>query len=422
MKEELKREIEEDGIQNTVVYDVYKTSTGLYVSKDICDIYNIGNREEMKYIKEHECYKVTDQEIQALELHSRKEDILLVPNIVTIFDLQLVLSFTVYRDIKHNNRLYILSTLCSKYEVEPISKRTIKGATYCEVTENDIKKIERETLKEKIALKRNMIDMELEDEMKPADYLFIYYFDYKENKSYVRRDMYEFFKSKGIEIEGKPKVIDNKNCYSITENELKEVESKIGYRGVEQLLKPNKELVIPKPVLDYPNQDVLKGVVDNLNNFTNQQREKLKEERKNNKSLIETLLVYQDKNTHKLYIPVSKVGPRDQQTFMIMNKPCYETNFGELEQYSNYKIVIADVYTTEKEKYDIIICNNNGQFYISKDMLEKLGFYIENPHKILVNKEIYEEITEDDIDLIKGKDSESCQINIIIKQIAPKRG
>ena len=290
------------------------------------------------------------------------------------------------------------------------------------ISEEDIKKIERETLKEKIALKRNMIDMELEDEMKPADYLFIYYFDYKENKSYVRRDMYEIFKSKGIEIEGNPKVIDSKNCYSITENELKEVESKIGYRGVEQLLKPNKELVIPKPVLDYPNQDVLKGVVDNLNNFTNQQREKLKEERKNNKSLIETLLVYQDKNTHKLYIPVSKVGQKDQQTFMIMNKPCYETNFGELEQYSNYKIVIADVYTTKKEKYDIIICNNNGQFYISKDMLEKLGFYIENPHKILVNKEIYEEITEDDIDLIKGKDSESCQINIIIKQIAPKRG
>ena len=45
-----------------------------------------------------------------------------------------------------------------------------------------------------------------------------------------------------------------------------------------------------------------------------------------------------------------------------------------------------------------------------------------NADKSWFDKEIYEEITEDDVDLIRDKESDQCHINIIVKQIAPKRG
>ena len=134
------------------------------------------------------------------------------------------------------------------------------------------------------------------------------------------------------------------------------------------------------------------------------------------------LLIYQDQKTRKLYIPTRYFPRNDKEVTMITNKPCYEVKYGDLEDFKDYKIMIADVYTNQREEYNIIICNNNGHLFIAKEMLERLGFYIENPHRILVNQEVYEEITEDDVELIRSKDSENCMINIIVKTIAPKRG
>ena len=105
-----------------------------------------------------------------------------------------------------------------------------------------------------------------------------------------------------------------------------------------------------------------------------------------------------------------------------INKTCYETKIEDLEAIKDKKIIIISIYPVEKKTYDVIICNNKGQFYVSKNILDELGFYIENPHKILVNKEVYEEIVEEDIELIRAKESDSCHINIIEKQITPKRG
>ena len=84
--------------------------------------------------------------------------------------------------------------------------------------------------------------------------------------------------------------------------------------------------------------------------------------------------------------------------------------------------VIASVYPTEKTEYKVIVCNNNGQLFISHKTISELGFYVENPHRIMVNKEIYEEINPEDIDLIKELESDTCHINVIMKQITPKKG
>ena len=183
MKEELKREIEENGYQDTAYYDVYKTSSGIYVVDDICKQYGVGDPNNTKTIKDYTCYKVTDQELNYINQVSSTQEVRLVPDFVTIFDLQLVLSFTVYVDTNHDNKLYISDSTCERYNIKALSKRMINGTTYCNVTEEDLNTIEEKTKQEKLAFKRKYKEIALEDELKPAEYLFICYYDYETHKT-----------------------------------------------------------------------------------------------------------------------------------------------------------------------------------------------------------------------------------------------
>ncbi len=423
IKREIEQEIRSNGIQDTAFYDVYKTSTGLYLPKEICDIYYVGDRDNSKEIKNRTCYKVNDQDLSDIRSKSSRQEVVMFPNIITIFDLQLTLTFTVLVDSKHNNRLYIPSTLAEKYNVNTISKRFINGLTYSEVTEKDLDTIEEASLKEKIKLKRHYQTVELEDEMKPAEFLFIYYHDFDTEKAYVDRKMYELIRKNGIEIEANPKIIDDKNCYSVTNEDLKTIEDKMGYRGVEQLLKPKRK---DAPVIrkaNFPNMTIINQVIDNITSFQKTHTEpettvpKTVEEPKQ-----ESILVYKNQKTHQLFVPVEEVPETNQLPVQVMNKSCYETSMPELEAITNKKIIVAEYYPAAKEDLDVIICNHKGHLFISKSVLEQLGFYIEDPHRIMISGDIYEEITDDDIDLIKEKDSDTFHINIIMKQIAPKRG
>ena len=250
--------------------------------------------------------------------------------------------------------------------------------------------------------------------------------------------MYDIFTKNGIQIEGNPKIINDKNCYSITEKELKDVELHMGYRGVEQLLKPRgiefNKVENPTPVHDALasvmdiapiNQEVVEETtkVEVPQEDLVQQEETHYDSKEEEEELTyEKVVVYVDGRTGNAYIPTNLIEPNGSEPKIIMHKPCYEANIFELGKIHKKRLVVATIYPIEKKDYNILICNNNGQLYIAKDMLEELGFYIENPHRIMVNKEIYEEITEDDIELIQDKESDSCHINIIVKQITPKRG
>ncbi len=498
---------------NTAIYNVYKTSTGLYVPDSICNTYNVGRKEEQKEIKGINCYKVNEQDVESINEQSSHEETRLMPNYISLFDLQLVLSFTVYKDTKHDNKLYISDSTCEKYEIEPISKRIINNFTYCNVTEEDINKIEEKTKNEKIALKRKYEEISLDDEVKPANHLFIYFLDYETNKKYIKREIFELARKNEIEIEGTPKIINNKNCYSLTDEQLKELESKTDYRGVEQIIrispdsiekelnktkeqlellvnnneekvsnsnkteKSDKDTLLQNEINKIKEQlellinndeekvsnsnktkksdkdtllqnelnktkEQLELLINNdednasdnkienidnsiLQNELNKTKEQLNELINNpniayNNNEIENVIIYKDKKTNKLYAPFKT--SEDQEPITILNKTCYETKIEDLEAIKDKKIIIISIYPVEKKTYDVIICNNKGQFYVSKNILDELGFYIENPHKILVNKEVYEEIVEEDIELIRAKESDSCHINIIEKQITPKRG
>ena len=105
-----------------------------------------------------------------------------------------------------------------------------------------------------------------------------------------------------------------------------------------------------------------------------------------------------------------------------MNKECYETDINSLEHIFNKKIFIADVYPYNKTGLEIIICNYNGHLFISEKMLELLDLYIEDPYQIIIGGEIYDEISDGDLDLLQTKEFCDYNLNIVIKNIIPKKG
>ena len=327
--------------------------------------------------------------------------------------LQLVLSFIVYKDTNHNNKLYLSNAFCTKYEIQPISKRILNGHTYCNVTEEDIQKIEELSKTEKVIYKRKYVEIALDDERKPAENLFIYYFDIEEKKLYIPRNIYEVCKKASIEIEANPKILEEKNCYSIIEEQLKEIEQKTNYRGIERLLKPKNsqilELNIP-PVFSKEVQEIKETPKE-------EKKETLKENPYPTQGVI---IVYKDEKNGKLYIPtkyqiITSTVERD-----IANHKCYETNRNTLEKIYNKKIIIVSVYPGVPLEYNILVCSNDKeQLFISEENLRKLNMEKQNPHRILINKVIYFEITKEELEKIKKKNSSNLKIKIEIKHIAP---
>ncbi len=658
MKEELKRDVEESNFQqDTLSFNVYKTTTGFYISEDMCDKYNVGDRENKKNIKNKICYKVTKGEIDSIESQAKFENINLIPKYITIFDLQLILSFTVYIDTNHNNKMYISNNLCGKYGIRPIAKRMIEGNTYCNITEEDLEKIENQTRNDKVVLKKKYVKVQLDDEMDAKENLFIYYYDIQTAKLYVQRNIYELARNLGIDIDGDPKIIEDKNCYSLTDKQLNEIEVSSQSRGVEKIIKPpllqkisyedikpdilikdnnsekktakennnwdmnptdtikveiekqicekienmiqekniymefeetlenaKEKFIIqflkghninicetetelnkikkntlnkiigesleenpynPKEIKDcdtyinnnnllekaqneitnkqrdyisnllmtndvnteimnqeimnylrerskYYKKELLHIIIDNseikellngkdLNNDINDtiiNKLNLKEEtiiqkissksiedkiisiaksdsvKKDEINILlntelfkrniyddldydedddfieeeeeqnikqENLIVYLDKDTNKLYIPKEYSENPFKETKTIMKKDCVETTTEELNKITNKNIVLIDVYLSKDEKYDIIVCNANGKLFVSKNNLDQLNYNIDNPHKIIVNKELYYEISKSDLENIRSKRNEGIHINILLKHIIPAK-
>ena len=68
---------------------------------------------------------------------------------------------------------------------------------------------------------------------------------------YIDRKTYELCKSLQIEIDGFPKIIQNKNCYTITREQLKELSNKLGYpiNSIKIILRDDKERIKKNQVL-----------------------------------------------------------------------------------------------------------------------------------------------------------------------------
>ena len=68
---------------------------------------------------------------------------------------------------------------------------------------------------------------------------------------------------------------------------------------------------------------------------------------------------------------------------------------------------------------NIIICKAYDKSFIKEDILNKLDIKTNSNKKILINKEIYSEVNNNEIKQIIDKDSEYLVINITYKNIVP---
>lgn len=203
---------------------------------------------------------------------------------------------------------------------------------------------------------------------------FEYYYDEQNNIIYISREILELSRKLNIEIEGIPKIINNKNCYSIHYKDLKKIEEQANIKGIE-------------------------------NKITNKEKEK------------NIVIVYHLANTNELYLTENINLSND--TKEIMNKVCFKTTAKELEKTLNKKFIIVTVYkyneTTTPKKNELIVCNYNNVLFIEESILESLNLQKTNKKKIRVNKVIYIEVTEDELNKILEKTNST----IINKEIKP---
>lgn len=203
---------------------------------------------------------------------------------------------------------------------------------------------------------------------------FEYYYDEQNNIIYISRKILELSRKLNIEIEGIPKIINNKNCYSIHYKDLKKIEEQANIKGIE-------------------------------NKITNREKEK------------NIVIVYHLANTNELYLTENINLSND--TKEIMNKVCFKTTTQELEKTLNKKFVIVTVYkyneTTTPKKNELIVCNYNNILFIEENILESLNLQKTNKKKIRVNKVIYIEVTEDELNEVLEKTNST----IINKEIKP---
>lgn len=371
---------------NTMTFRVFKTLNGLYAEEKICKIYDIGNNNDKKTINGVNVIKCSKEEIDEIEEKTYNQLIRLIPNYVSSFELQLEINFIVYVDNSSDNSFYIKNDLCKKYDITPISKRSINTITYCKVTKDDLDYIEEKSQNENPILKRKYINVEFNDKKEPAKALFTYYHNPIDNKLYINRNVLEKIREYDVEIDGTPEIIENKNCYTITNEQLKEYEEKSSTRGVEKIIFNKKETKATEKKDD-----------------------------------IETVIVYRDCTTNKLYIDKDKARRGFTNNIKtIMNKNLCETSIIELENTNNRKYIIVDTYTYDKlEDYSFIVCKCNDEIFIPQKTIEKLKIESEFNKKIRVNQEIYKKISEDILTSISNQIIDGLLIKPIYKKIVP---
>lgn len=600
-------------------FDVYKSTKGYYVKEDVCRDFGITNTSETKVIKDVVYYQVPEETISSIEETTKNEAIQYKRNELALFDLQIVLTIKVLVD-KTNNKKYISLINANKLNVVG-NRKTIDNIVYVEITDSKIEEIKNATKNDTIAYNITYEEVELEPERKPAKNLFLYYHDMLTNTLYITREILDLIRGLDIEIETTPGIVDNRNCYSITPEKLKEFETKsVDFRGVEKLIRINTKLENPEeifneedpvmpyndgistiededlmeyndelstvydenepvipyndeistivdetsitnkirfevnkalknffkkkdfefnydPVMNYDEElstivdedlmdynDDLSTVVDedlmdyddNLSTvvdedlmdyddrlstiiddreleaikanvkkeFENYLRKKLSDEdiipynddlttiydesvlsnkitfevnralrgifKKAKKQFVydpvmpydddastvvdedlmeyvdelstvksesvPTVIVYKDINNGKLYIPEEYAKTKiNKET--ILNKVCYETSIEELETIYNKRFLIIGVAIRPKKLLHVIICNSDGDLFISNEILKQFNITSHYSKMILVNKEIFTQIGNEELDQIESIDLDNTIVKIEIKKI-----
>ena len=135
--------------------------------------------------------------------------------------------FIVYQD---EDNMYIGEYVAEKYSIPNRDKKiTVDGVVYTKILPYEIHDIINKSNHTEIPFYKQYAKKEAEIEITPKETklseiiihrVMTYYKDINNNQLYVDRNGYELSKTVDIEIEGTPSIIDDRNCYSITQEQL----------------------------------------------------------------------------------------------------------------------------------------------------------------------------------------------------------
>lgn len=354
----LKLEYPDKSIHNIIVNNFYKKDFNYVVS-----FYDMSEskRKYANLIKNEDRFYV-DSIKEEQNIHNLEEkNLSLLPKMLEYKHKEEdKKNITVY---KTKYTLFVNERLCNYYKIaKNNNKRKIKGIDCLEITQKDLEEIQK-----KYQSKINYVSV-----YEPKNTRYYNFYEEK-NKFYVTRNIYELILKANLDIEATPKILDNRNCYSITKEQLDSFEEKLHYYGTKITLNEEKTLI------------------------------------------------YQDKKTNKLYLPIKAECIHSDTT--ILNKKCQEIINNDLSTMNLTNPIIVSVYRNivPKVTREITVCSYEDKIYINKDIIEEFKKQLKLIEKIKIGKDIYLKINADDLDYIK---EEAMKRNIILKfnlrKIAPK--
>lgn len=197
-------------------FTVYTIKNNFFLNEDLCKIYNIGNEEVTKYIKDQKCLKITKEDINNIENDHLKA------TYTQIFQTQRQLSFNVY--IK-NNESYILEEICKRFNINNENIEIIEGYKCCKVSEEDIELIENITKNKDPKLQRRYRYIESKENFEVLK---------TTNNIYIPENLNKYINisnPKYKTYENKKYILVNENIITTIENILKQ---KAKYKELKQ--------------------------------------------------------------------------------------------------------------------------------------------------------------------------------------------
>lgn len=353
----LKIEYPDRSIHNIIVNNFYYNQEE---NNYIISFYDMSESQRMYSILEEDNIFLVTSIIKEAKINNLEEkNPNLLPKIIKYLHKEEEKNkITVY---KSNYSLFINENLCHYYNIAKNStKRKIKGIDCLEITKYDLEEITK-----KSSQKLNYISI-----YEPKITRTYNYYQEK-NNLYVNRTIYELIIKNNLEIEGIPKILENRNCYSITKNQLDQFNKKLHCVGMKINLKTT------------------------------------------------LTIIYHEKNTNKFYLPLKTECIHSDK--VILNKKCQEIKKEDLEKLQFPNSIIVSVYTSKKIIREIIICSYEDKIYISKEILDEIERKLSKTEKIKIKNGIYLKITADDIDYIKESFlKKNTILKFIIRKIIPK--
>ena len=229
-----------------------------------------------------------------------------------------------------------------------------------------------------------------------TDSIHIPYLDITNHIHYIKRETYDFCKANNIEVEGIPEIVQGHNCYTITQDQLKELQKKLNYPIVSVKVILNKKKDRKQEVLNiYTLRDIMyideNKYKDMLDNATR-------------KKII-------SKKTNTEYIQI-----HDEDIVKLKKKYLDDRIDLQEEKIEIDPNEAIELNIENKEIKEIESCMYNGEIYIKS--------IVKNPkswNPIIVNGIYFIRVTPEDIDLFKTLyDKKGIELRLKDIDIAPK--